>query len=167
MNLKTLLASFLAFSVAVPALVAAEAETDAASCSCNCKNCEMKSPPPGEGEGEAGRGSGERQRARQQQRGPRGQGEWQKGRPGGSEFFASRKEMMELMKAYRTNPTEENKAKLKARMEADYDAMVKVQEERLNGMKQKKDEVIKERLEKMTQRKDKGEKAGKGQKEKK
>lgn len=166
MNLKTLLASLLAFSVAVPALVAAEDKADAASCSCNCKNCEMKSTPPGEEKGEAGRGGGERQRARQQH-GPRSQSEWQKGRPGGSEFFASRKEMMELMKAYRTNPTEENKAKLKARMEADYDAMVKAQEERLNSMKQKKDEVIKERLEKMTQRKSKGEKAGKGQKEKK
>ena len=121
-------AALLAAALAVPALYAADAVKQDAKKSpdCTCKDCKcaMQKPLP-----------------------PRNGGKEMKNRP---QHQRASKETMEAIKAFKANPTEENKTKLKAQLESDYDAAVKKLEERTAEMKSKKADAISRRLARIT-----------------
>ena len=128
MRTKTLTAALLAAALAVPVLYAADdAKQNAKKCpDCTCKECKCamhKLPPPDGGKDMKNRPP----------------------RPG-----RASKETKDAVMAYKANPTEENKAKLKAQLEADYDAAVKKQEDRIAEMKAKKADIINNRLTRLT-----------------
>ncbi len=64
-------------------------------------------------------------------------------------FQRPSKEVMEAARAYRENPTEENKAKVKALLEKEYDAMLKKEEEKIAELKSGKAKNIERRLERV------------------
>ena len=68
---------------------------------------------------------------------------------GPRDFQRPSREVMEAVKAYKENPTEENKAKVKALLEKEYDARLKKEEQRISEMKAKKTENIEKRLERI------------------
>ena len=64
-------------------------------------------------------------------------------------FQRPSREVMEAVKAYKENPTAENKAKVKTLLEKEYDARLKKEEQRISEMKTKKAENIEKRLERI------------------
>ena len=67
------------------------------------------------------------------------------------------RELLDAVRIYREQPTEENKAKVRAVVEKEFDANIQKEEKRLAEMKSKKAEHIDKRLERVLKR---GEKRG-------
>ncbi len=67
------------------------------------------------------------------------------------------KELRDAVRTYRENPTEENKARVRAVVEKDFDATIQREEKRIAEMKSRKAEHIDRRLERVLKR---GEKRG-------
>lgn len=72
-----------------------------------------------------------------------------RGGPGGEEFKKRAEEMKALIDEYKANKTDENKAKIKAKIAENIDGEIKKMEERVAEMKSKRDSMVDERFEKM------------------